>query len=100
MKHNRPRNKVDHTWACIGSNELNLSKLIKCILLDNPLYSKVFLPCFTCHARILENTCLSAKYIEEIYVLKSASFFDIDCDFRFQQEYYFIFLTLLHSPVK
>ena len=39
MNHNRPRNKVDDTWACIGS------KLIKDILLDNPLYLKVF-----CHA--------------------------------------------------
>ena len=50
-------------------------------LLNNPLYLKAFL-----YPRILENTCLSAqKKIEEIYVLKSASFFVIDCDFRFQQ---------------
>ena len=30
------------TWACIGNNKLNSSKLIKDILLDNPLYLKVF----------------------------------------------------------
>ena len=30
------------TWACIGNNKLNRSKLIKDILLDNPLYLKVF----------------------------------------------------------
>ena len=30
------------TWACIGNNKLNPSKLIKDILLDNPLYLKVF----------------------------------------------------------
>ena len=48
MNHNRPRNKVDHTWACIESDELNLSKLIKCIPLDNPaLYLKIF-----CHALV------------------------------------------------
>ena len=47
MNDNRPRNKVDDTWAYIGSNELNLSKLMKCILLDNPLYLKVF-----CHALV------------------------------------------------
>ena len=40
------------------------------------------------------------KKIEKIYVLKSATFFDIDCDFRFQQEYLFHFITLLLSPVK
>ena len=49
MNYNRPLNKVDDTWACIGTNKLNSSKLIKDIVLDNPLYLKVFsilyLPC-------------------------------------------------------
>ena len=47
MNDNRPRNKVDDTWACIGSDELNLSKLIEDILLDNPLHLMVF-----CHALV------------------------------------------------
>ena len=58
---------------------LNIGSKIE--LLNKPLYLKAFF-----YPRILENTCLSAKKkIEEIYVLKSASFFVIDCDFRFQQ---------------
>ena len=58
---------------------LNIGSKIE--LLNNPPYLKAFF-----YPRILENTCLSAKKkIEEIYVLKSASFFVIDCYFRFQR---------------
>ena len=84
MNDNRPRNKVDDTWAYIGSNELNLSKLIKCILLDNPFYLKVF-----CHALLAMQGywrihVFLQNILRKFFVLKSASFFDIDCDFRFQ----------------
>ena len=52
--------KRPYTWACIGNNKLNSSKLIKDILLVIHFIWRFF-PCYTCHARILENTFLSTK---------------------------------------
>ena len=82
MNDNRPPNRVDDTQACIGSNKLNLPKLIKGILLDNPLYLKVF-----CHALLSMrgywriHVFLPKKKKDWENVLKN--FLDIDCDFRF-----------------
>ena len=54
------RNGLTWWWACIGNNKLNSSKLIKDILLVIHFIWRFF-PCYTCHARILENTFLSTK---------------------------------------